>query len=147
MVKPRFTIDVQTFTNLLLLVVPGGAVYFWTRGDQLDEEAMAAKMTKEHGHCTVLYQVRIQVPRYCTAWCSTTGMIHFPWIRLASLDLFVVLKPRPAEARVRAGVGVPARRPHPGRPRPGRPQWRRRLVDRGVVGGGGGVGCVVVVRV
>ena len=28
MVKPRFTIDVQTFTNLLLLVVPGGAVYF-----------------------------------------------------------------------------------------------------------------------
>ena len=37
MVKPRFTIDVQTFTNLLLLVVPGGAVYFWTRGDQLDE--------------------------------------------------------------------------------------------------------------
>ena len=67
MVKPRFTIDVQTFTNLLLLVVPGGAVYFWTRGDQLDEEAMAAKMSKEHGHCTVLYQVRIQVPRYCTA--------------------------------------------------------------------------------
>ena len=53
MVKPRFTIDVQTFTNLLLLVVPGGAVYFWTRGDQLDEEAMAANMTKEHGHCTV----------------------------------------------------------------------------------------------
>ena len=50
MVKPRFTIDVQTFTNLLLLVVPGGAVYFWTRGDQLDEEAMAAKMTKEHGY-------------------------------------------------------------------------------------------------
>ena len=46
MVKPRFTIDVQTFTNLLLLVVPGGAVYFWTRGDQLDEEAMAAKMAK-----------------------------------------------------------------------------------------------------
>ena len=77
MVKPRFTIDVQTFTNLLLLVVPGGAVYFWTRGDQLDEVAMAAKMPKEHGHCTVLYQVRIrtqiihqvriQVPRYCTA--------------------------------------------------------------------------------
>ena len=67
MVKPRFTIDVQTFTNLLLLVVPGGAVYFWTRGDQLDEEAMAAKMTKEHGHCTVLYQVRVQVHRYCTA--------------------------------------------------------------------------------
>ena len=55
MVKPRFTIDVQTFTNLLLLVVPGGAVYFWTRGDQLDEEAMAAKMTKEHGHCTLCY--------------------------------------------------------------------------------------------
>ena len=50
MVKPRFTIDVQTFTNLLLLVVPGGAVYFWTRGDQMDEEAMAAKMTKEHGY-------------------------------------------------------------------------------------------------
>ena len=50
MVKPRFTIDVQTFTNLLLLVVPGGAVYFWTRGDQLDEEAMVAKMTKEY--CT-----------------------------------------------------------------------------------------------
>ena len=69
MVKPRFTIDVQTFTNLLLLVVPGGAVYFWTRGDQLDEEAMAAKMPKKHGHCTVLYQVRIQVPRYCTTWC------------------------------------------------------------------------------
>ena len=63
MVKPRFTIDVQTFTNLLLLVVPGGAMYFWTRGDQLDEVAMAAKMPKEHGHCTVLYQVRIQVPR------------------------------------------------------------------------------------
>ena len=55
MVKPRFTIDVQTFTNLLLLVVPGGAVYFWTRGDQLDEEAMAAKMPKEHGHSTVCY--------------------------------------------------------------------------------------------
>ena len=56
MVKPRFTIDVQTFTNLLLLVVvPGGAVYFWTRGDQLDKKAMAAKMTEEHGHCTVLY--------------------------------------------------------------------------------------------
>ena len=53
MVKPRFTIDVQTFTNLLLLVGPGGAVNFWTRGDQLDEEAMAAKMTKEHGHCTL----------------------------------------------------------------------------------------------
>ena len=50
MVEPRFTVDVQTFTNLLLLVVPGGAVYFWTRGDQLDEEAMAAKMTKEHGY-------------------------------------------------------------------------------------------------
>ena len=45
----RFTIDVQTFTNLLLLVVPGGAVYFWTRGDQLDEEAMAAKMTRGMG--------------------------------------------------------------------------------------------------
>ena len=69
MVKPRFTIDVQTFTNLLLLVVPGGAVYFWTRGDQLDEEAMAAKMPKEHGNCTVLYQVRVQVHRYCTACC------------------------------------------------------------------------------
>ena len=50
MVKPRFTIDVQTCTNLLLLVVPGGAVYFWTRGGQLDEETMAAKMTKEHGY-------------------------------------------------------------------------------------------------
>ena len=63
MVKPRFTIDVQTFTNLLLLVVPGGAVYFWTRGDQLDEEAMAAKMTKEHGHCT--YCV---IPRYASRY-------------------------------------------------------------------------------
>ena len=49
MVKPRFTIDVQTFTNLLLLVVPRGAVYFWTRGGQLDEEAMAAKMPKGMG--------------------------------------------------------------------------------------------------
>ena len=53
MVKPRFTIDVQTFTNLLLLVVPGGAVYFWTRGDQLDEEAMEEKMTKEHARTTI----------------------------------------------------------------------------------------------
>ena len=82
MVKPRFTIDVQTFTNLLLLVVPGGAVYFWTRGDQLDEEAMAAKMTKEHGYPgtsgvyyhhtvpTVVYVRRTTVPeRYTFRGC------------------------------------------------------------------------------
>ena len=64
MVKPRFTIDVQTFANLLLLVVPGGAVYFWTRGDQLDEEAMAAGgpvVTAHNDEYALLSRERIQV--------------------------------------------------------------------------------------
>ena len=89
MVKPRFTIDVQTFTNLLLLVVPGGAVYFWTRGDQLDEEAMAAKMTKEHGYPGT-------VPRVCTIIhtvnksCAFSSYIQYTQVLLTENRVFSI---------------------------------------------------------